>query len=248
MKIFLSVLTVAGGHLLAGKRIRGYLYLAALVSLPVLSWLVQGIWLVFAPKRLVEAPVVAAGFFWVALVTVWLSSIGLLMRDGGSELRATEPPRRVLLVLETVVVSIASIILIGFSVLSVGVVPFLPQEKRLEARDVGKAGVRGQELPNREGSVQFLGTLYVKGSVASSRKLVFLFDKGFISRGIVTDHEGKFTYTLPPGRWTLLAPYLPGFPGDISFDIEPPVQQRQLSFDVSEGPVSQTYNFVVRAN
>lgn len=246
MKIVVSLFTVAGGHLLAGKRITGYLYLVTLLLLPVLSWFVQGLWIVSAPERLAEAPVVAARFFWITLVIVWLSSLGLLLRRGGATSSASAPPKGALLVLETVAVSVVSVALIGFSVLSIGIVPFLSQERRLEARDVGKVRVRGKELPNREGSVRFVGTVYVRGGAAGNRTLVFLFDKGFISKHLVTDQEGKFTYTLPPGRWTLLAPDLPGFPGDISASIEPPVQN--LSFDVSEGPVRQTYTLIVRAD
>jgi hypothetical protein len=96
--------------------------------------------------------------------------------------------------------------------------------------------------------VQFRGTVYVRGALAPNRRLVFLFDKGFVSGTIVTNDEGRFTYTLPPGHWALLAPNLPGFPGDIRFDIKPPVQNRDFSFDVTQGPVTQTFTFVVHAD
>jgi len=248
MKILLSVLTIAGGHLLGGRRFRGYAYLIALVLLPALSWIAQAVWVVSAPDRASQAPFVASIAFWLMLILVWLSSIALLALDRG--VAPTEPKRsrRTLRGLEAAAVSIASIVIVGFSVLSIGVVPFLSQERRSEMPVVGKPGIRGKELPRGEGSVQFIGTVYVKGVAVGNRRLVFLFDNGFVSRGIDTDPSGKFTYILPPGRWTLLSPYLPGFPGDTSFDIEPPVQRPQLSFDVSEGAVSQTYKFVVRAN
>jgi hypothetical protein len=248
MKILLSVLTIAGGHLLGGKRFRGYLYLVVLAVLPVLSWIAQAVWLVSVPDRVTQAPVVASVVFWGMLTLVWLSSIGLLVLD--REVAPTEPKRSrsTLAILEAVAVSTASIVIIGFSVLSIGVAPFLSQERGAEVPVVGKAGIRGKELPRGEGSVQFLGTVYVKGAAAGNRRLVFLFDNGFVSRGIDTDPAGKFTYILPPGRWTLLSPYLPGFPGNVSFEIEPPVQRPQLSFDVSQGPVSETYYFVVRGN
>jgi hypothetical protein len=248
MKILLSVLTIAGGHLLGGRRFRGYLYLVVLAFLPLLSWIAQAAWLVFAPERATQAPVVASFVFWAMLALVWMSSIGLLARDRGVAPTEPERSRRTLVVLEAAAVSVASIVIIGFSVLSIGVVPFLSQERRSEMPVAGKASIRGQELPRGEGSVQFLGTVYVRGAAAGNRGLVFIFDNGFVSRGIDTDPAGKFTYILPPGRWTLLAPYLPGFSGNVSFEIEPPVQRPQLSFDVSEGPVSQTYKFVVRAN
>ena len=248
MKILLSVLTIAGGHLLGGKRFRSYLYLVVLAVLPVLSWIAQAVWVVSAPDRAARAPFVASIVFWVMLTLVWLSSVALLARDRW--MAPTEPDRskRTLLVLEAAAVSIASIVIIGFSVLSIGVVPFLTQERGSEVPAPGKPTISGKELPRGEGSVQFLGTVYVKGAAAGNRRLVFLFDNGFVSRGIDTDPAGKFTYILPPGRWTLLSPYLPGFPGNVSFEIEPPVQRPQFSFDVSQGPISQTYKFVVRGD
>ena len=248
MKILLSVLTIAGGHLLGGRRFRGYAYLIALFLLPVLAWTAQGVWVVFAPDRASQAPLVASYVFWAMLILVWMSSIALLVRDRGVVPTEPERLRRTLLVLEAVAISVASIVIIGFSVLSIGVVAFLSEERGPEVPVVSKPGIHGKELPQGEGSVQFVGTVYVKGAAARNRRLVFLFENGFVSRGIDTDPVGKFTYILPPGRWTLLSPYLPGFPGDVSFEIKPPVEQPKLSFDVSEGPVSQTYRFVVRAN
>ena len=75
MKILLSVLTVAGGHLLGGRRYRGYLYLVVLVFLPLLSWTAQAACLVFAPERATQAPVVASFVFWAMLALVWMSSV-----------------------------------------------------------------------------------------------------------------------------------------------------------------------------
>jgi hypothetical protein len=96
--------------------------------------------------------------------------------------------------------------------------------------------------------VQFRGALYIQGRTASNRKLLFLFESGYVSRDIVTDDAGKFAYTLPPGRWTLLGPHLPGYPGNVSFDIEPPIQRPDPAFEVFEGPIGQTYTLTVRAN
>ena len=140
------------------------------------------------------------------------------------------------------------LVAIGLSLRSIGVAPFLSEGKRSEVRLASVAGNPVKELPSEEGSVQLLGTVYVRGAAAGGRRLVFLFEKGLVSRPIVTDYEGKFTYTLPPGHWALLAPYLPGFPGDIRFDIQPPVQKRDLSFDVSKGPVTQTFTLAVHAD
>lgn len=248
MGIVLSALTVVGGHLLAGKRTRGYLYLAFLTLLPIFSWITQGLWLVSHPEKVSEAPFVAAGVFWVMFAIVWLSSIGLLVRDRRIASNESVRPKHGRLVLEVVLACIVSVGLIGFSVLSIGLASFLPEESRSGMPAIGKTGVIGRELPAEEGSVQFLGTVYIKGAEASNTKLVFLFDGGFISRRIVTDRAGRFDYRLPPGRWTLTASDIPGFPGNISFEIDPPVRQRQLLFDVSAGPVEQTYKFVVRAD
>lgn len=248
MKILLSVLTIAGGHFLGGRRLRGYLYLIVLAVLPILSWIAQAVWVVSAPDRATRAPFVASIVFWVMLTLVWLSSIRLLARDRGMAPTEPDRSRRTLSVLEAAAVSIASIVIIGFSVLSIGVVPFLTRERGSEVPVAGKPTIPGKELPRGEGSVQFLGTVYVKGAAAGNRRLVFLFDDGFVSRSIDTDPAGKFTYILPPGRWTLLAPYLPGFPGNVSLEIDPPVRRPQLSFDVAQGPVSQTYHVVVHGN
>jgi hypothetical protein len=245
MSALLTVLTIAGGHLIEGRRLRAYAYLAALVLLPVLSWIAQGVWVVSVSDRTAQAPVVASIVFWITLTLIWLSSIGLVVLDRLGAPTEPKGSRYSLPALETAMVSIASIVVIGFSVLSVGVVPFLSQERGFKGP---VAGVRGKELPHDEGSVQFVGTVIVKGAVAGNRQLVFLFDHGFVSRGIDTDPTGKFAYTLPPGRWTLLAPYLPGFPGNLRFDLDPPVQNRELSFDVSTGPVIQTYTIVVHAD
>src|SRR5215467_8581363 len=137
------------------------------------------------------------------------------------------------------------LVAVGFVLQSMGVVsvPF-PEERTPQATVTRVRGVPGKELPAAEGSVQFRGTVYVRGALAPNEGLVFLFDKGFISRTIVTGNEGGFAYTLPPGHWTLLTPYLPSYPGDIRFDIDPPVQNREFSFDVNEGPVTQTFRFV----
>ena len=248
MRVLLSVFTIAGGHLLGGRRSRGYVYLVALVFLPVLSWIAQAVWIVSAPDKASHAPFVASIVFWVMLTLVWLSSIALLALDRGVVSTERTRSRRTLLGLEAAAVSIASLLIVGFSVLSIGLVPFLTLERGSEVPVAGKPTIRGKELPRGEGSVQFLGTVYVKGAVAGNRRLVFLFDDGFVSRSIDTDPKGKFTYILPPGRWTLLSPYLPGFPGNVSFEIEPPVQRSRFSFDVSDGPVSQTFTIVVHAN
>ena len=220
---------------------RGYGYFIALVCLPVLSWIAQALWIVFAPERLIHAPVVAWLVFWLLLTLVWLSSIGFIVLDRKVPLAK---PRYALRILETTVISVASVVVVAFSVLSIGISPFLPGEKASEAAEVR---IGGKDLPRGEGSVQFRGTLYVRGVVAGNTSLVFLFDGGFVSRPIVTDREGKFTYTLPPGRWILLAPDLPGYPGNVRLEIDPPVPRRTLSFDVSDGPVSQTYKVVVYA-
>lgn len=246
MKTILGVLTIAGGHLLAGKRIRGYLYLIALVLLPIVCWFVQGLWIIYAPDRRAVAPDVAGWFFWIALIIIWLSSIGLLVRDRGALPSAAALPTWAPRILEVAGVSVAALAAIGFSVLSIGVVPLLPQ--RSDGLGNDRPSVRGQELPNRQGSVQFLGILYIQGRPAANRKLLFLFESGYISRGIVTDDAGRFAYTLPPGRWTLMGPHLPGDPGDISVSIEPPIQRPDLSFDVSEGPISERYTLTIRAN
>jgi hypothetical protein len=137
---------------------------------------------------------------------------------------------------------------IGFVLQSTGLVSFPFGERRNRTNVVRVGGIPVQELPAAEGSVQFRGTVYVRGALAPNRELVFLFDKGFVSGPIVTDDEGRFTYTLPPGHWVLKAPYLPGFPGDIRSDIDPPIQNRDLSFDVAEGPITQTFRFVIHAD
>lgn len=248
MKILLSILTIAGGHFLGGRRLRGYLYLVVLAALPILSWIAQAVWVLSAPDRATQAPFVASVVFWLMLTLVWLSSIGLLVLD--REVAPTDPKRskRTLAILEAAAASTASIVIIGFSVLSIGVVLFLSQERGAEVPVAGKPTIPGKQMPREEGSVQFLGMVYVKGAAAGNRRLVFLFDDGFVSSTIDTDSAGKFAYILPPGHWTLLAPDLPGFSGNVSLEIDPPVQRPQLSFDVAQGPVSQTYNVVVHGN
>jgi len=247
MGIVLSAFTVVGGHLLAGKRTRGYLNLVLLALLPIFSWITQAIWLIVNPGRVPEAPFVAADFYWTMFATVWLSSIGFLVRD--RRVASNEParPKRARLILEVAIASIVSVCLIGFSVLSIGLASFLPKQGRSTTPPIAKADIGGRELPAGEGSVQFLGTIYVKGTAASNTRMVFLFDGGFISRRIVTDFAGRFDYRLPPGRWTLIAPYIPEIQGDIRFEIDPPVRPGQL-LNVYEGPVSQTYRLVVRAD
>jgi hypothetical protein len=114
-------------------------------------------------------------------------------------------------------------------------------------RITAKHGIRGQEMPRQVGSVRFVGTVYVKGVAAAHKSFVFLFHDGFVSRTIGTTSTGAFEYTLPPGHWTLVAPYVPDLAGNIRFEMEPPVQRRKLSFEVAEGPVTQTYTIAVHA-
>ena len=132
MRVLLSVFTIAGGHLLGGRRSRGYVYLVALVFLPVLSWIAQAVWIVSAPDKASHAPFVASIVFWVMLTLVWLSSIALLVLDRGVVSTERTRSRRTLLGLEAAAVSIASLLIVGFSVLSIGLVPFLTLERGSE--------------------------------------------------------------------------------------------------------------------
>ena len=110
-----------------------------------------------------------------------------------------------------------------------------------------KWSVGGKEMPHQQGSVQFVGTLYLTGRVAADKKFVFLFDNDFVSQPISTRPQGTFEYTLPPGRWKLRGVLVPGYSGDVGIAFQPPVRQRDVSFDVSDGAVNQIYTLVIHA-
>jgi hypothetical protein len=153
------------------------------------------------------------------------------------------------LTIEAIAASLAAVLIVVFVVLTIGIAPFL-SEQQGGAGGIGAArtSVKGHLLPTEEGSVQFEGTVRIRGELATQKRVVFLFDQGFISKDIVTDSAGRFRFRLPPGHWTLLSPYIADEPSDVRFEINPPLQKQRVEFVVDKGPVQQTYTLDIFAN
>lgn len=245
MKLTLNVLTIVGGHLLVGQRTRGYLLLGALIMAPLLSWIAQAIWLAIAPNGVKQAPYVASGVLLVALIAIWFTSISLSLRNRTLRTPDQSPRPGAVPLFEAVIGSVLSIAIVVFALFVIGMVPFVAPERQMESTGIHRL-IQGRPMPAGDGSVRFVGTLLSREGSAGTRRMVFQFDKGFVSKEVITDSNGKFALRLPPGEWTLLAPHVEGVSGNIDFRIEPPVPGRQLRFVVSGGEVRETYTFEIR--
>ena len=189
-----------------------------------------------------DATYVAASVLWIELLFIWLWSIRLTLHD------STLPKVHRTWLLEAVVGSILSTAIIVMAILMVGVAPFVVTDKVASFQERGRTSIQGRQLPNGDGSVQIVGTLYSKGKPVGNRRLAFMFDSGFISRDIITDESGAFALKLPPGEWTLLAPHVYDTNGDIKFQIEPRIVDWPLRFVVDGGPVRTTYTLEVQVD
>jgi hypothetical protein len=144
-------------------------------------------------------------------------------------------------IFEAIVVSLVSVALIGAGILSFAIAPYVTAKRsaKLEAPTVV-----GKKLPLEGGSIQIVGRLRQNGRALPNTNLVLLFGDNQVSESLRTDAEGKFHYTLPPGSWKFVSPYVIGASRDLSFRFDTPLPDTMNGstvFVVTSGPVQETY-------
>jgi hypothetical protein len=144
-------------------------------------------------------------------------------------------------IFEAIVVSLVSVALIGAGILSFAIAPYVTAKRsaKLEAPTVV-----GKKLPSESGSIQIVGRLRKNGRALPNTNLVLLFGDNQVSESLRTDAEGKFHYTLPPGSWKFVSPYVIGASRDLSFRFDTPrpgTMNGSTIFVVTSGPIQETY-------
>jgi len=233
----LSAVTGIGGHILNGKRRKGYTYFLILVAWPFLCFLLQVV-LFVAGVTGAASPTGATLVFLTGLVAIWGGSVAQALKDhraihAGQDNGSVPKVTLEIALLSLLIYASALYGIFGFVVAS-----HLKPGERIALFELSSSRQKNSPrlLPGDGGDLVLTGKLgYSDQRPINDAKLSLLFQDGYRTPEIKTNSLGEFEYRLPPGEWRFLGPLVVGHePHTVSVAITPDMMRP--TFQVAAGP------------